>query len=335
VKIHQHVTVFSQPGVFAAWPANRGLWRFDTDLMLGYSLAQWTDQNAPSDHCFDAAHGIHAAFARSGDDGETWVRSTPIIVQQNHGPIDFTDPGFGLAIFMARYTGGFSSYYFTTDYGSSWNGPHPFPGFGRAGVMARQDYVVNGKHDLSVFTTVLKGSGKEGVPLCVRTRDGGLSWSLEGRICEEPLLGFAIMPATVKCGGVGGYLSAVRFSNGQGESGIKIYRSYNQGKEWEWVSTPVWVKGRGNPPTLTKAADGKALVLCYGFRQEPCGVRAKVSTDYGKTWGEELLIRGDLPDWDCGYPRTILRRDGSFLTAYYANRRSEQRATIEATIWEL
>jgi hypothetical protein len=333
VRIHQHVTAYSNTGVFAAWPANRGLWCFGPDLLLGFTVARWTGGNAPSDHCFDAEQGTTFLFARSGDGGRSWFTQGVRVEHRNHGPLDFFHPGFGLATFMESYTGGTSSYYVTTDAGETWNGPFALPCFGRFGVMARQDHVVNGKHDLSIFLTVLKDNLREGVPLHVRTRDGGLSWTLEGQVCPDPLRGFAIMPATVRCGH--GYVSAVRVSDGQGGSGIEIRRSNDHGKHWEHVSFPVHVQGRGNPPTLNRTPDGKGLLLCYGHRQAPYGIRAKVSKDYGRSWGPEIILRDDLPDWDCGYPRTHVNGDGTILTAYYVNRRSEQRATIEATLWEL
>jgi hypothetical protein len=47
------------------------------------------------------------------------------------------------------------------------------PDFGYKGTAARTDYIVNGKHDLMLFTTLAKANGREGRVACTRTRDGG------------------------------------------------------------------------------------------------------------------------------------------------------------------
>ena len=45
--------------------------------------------------------------------------------------------------------------------------------FGRPGLLARTDYLVEGPHRLTAFVAAEKESGGEGQPLCMRTTDGG------------------------------------------------------------------------------------------------------------------------------------------------------------------
>ena len=90
---------------------------------------------------------------------------------------------------------GVSRCYYSYDRGKIWAGPYALPGFGRKGPAARTDYIVNGKHDMFLFTTLGKANGKEGRVAWTRTRDGGKSWSLEGLIAPEIGAGNPPQPA--------------------------------------------------------------------------------------------------------------------------------------------
>ncbi|MBT3603447.1 MAG: exo-alpha-sialidase, partial [Candidatus Latescibacteria bacterium] len=54
----------------------------------------------------------------------------------------------------------------------------------------------------------------------------------------------------------------------------------------------------------------------------------------GATWGEDVVLREDGGNQDIGYPRTVLRADGSIVTAYYYNDAAEGDRYIGATIWK-
>ena len=53
----------------------------------------------------------------------------------------------------------------------------------------------------------------------------------------------------------------------------------------------------------------------------------------GTIWSEEIVLRDDGGNGDIGYPRTVLRPDGSLVTAYYYNDTPEGERYIGATIW--
>jgi len=89
----------------------------------------------------------------------------------------------------------------------------------------------------------------------------------------------------------------------------------------------------GNPPTLTKLQDGR-LCMTYGYRAAPFGIRARLSTDQGKTWGPQIILRDDGGCRDLGYPRTVQRPDGRIVTVYYFNDGADQDRYIAATIWK-
>ncbi len=79
--------------------------------------------------------------------------------------------------------------------------------------------------------------------------------------------------------------------------------------------------------------DGR-LVLIHGYRSEPYGIRARISTDDGASWGEEIVLRDDGGGRDLGYVRTVLRPDGKLVFVYYYNDGPEKERYIAATIWD-
>jgi hypothetical protein len=85
---------------------------------------------------------------------------------------------------------------------------------------------------------------------------------------------------------------------------------------------------------LGRSLDGGRLVVIYGYRSQPWGIRARFSSDQGKTWGEEFKIRPDGPWWDLGYPRSVERSDGKIVTIYYFMRAKDTERYIAATIWD-
>ncbi len=88
--------------------------------------------------------------------------------------------------------------------------------------------------------------------------------------------------------------------------------SVDGGKSW---SEPHSVC-QGFPSHLLAFGGGK-LLMTYGYRVEPFGVRARISGDSGKTWGDEIILSDDGLDWDLGYPSTAEMADGTFFTLWY------------------
>jgi hypothetical protein len=58
-----------------------------------------------------------------------------------------------------------------------------------------------------------------------------------------------------------------------------------------------------------------------------------VSTNQGRTWGPELVLRDDALSGDLGYPRSVELPDGRVLTVYYYNGPRDDDRAIEATLW--
>ena len=127
----------------------------------------------------------------------------------------------------------------------------------------------------------------------------------------------------------GALLTAIR--HGKPGFNITIWRSGDLGQHWTRLSDATSNIG-GNPPALVRLPDGR-LCLTYGFRRKPCGVRAKLSSDEGRTWGPEIVLRADGLTGDLGYPRSVVRPDGQVLSAYYFNGPRDEDRTIQSTLW--
>ena len=114
---------------------------------------------------------------------------------------------------------------------------------------------------------------------------------------------------------------------------IAAYISRDNGRSWEFLNDPVDTLGEGNPPSLIKLADGR-LCLTYGVRMRPFRIAAKLSSDGGQTWSDEIVLRDDGYDRDIGYVRRVQRPDGQVVTTYYINERTTgPERYIAATLW--
>ena len=75
--------------------------------------------------------------------------------------------------------------------------------------------------------------------------------------------------------------------------------------------------------------------MIYGNRDRPYRICARISSDAGASWGNEITIRAGAANGDMGYARACALPDGKVVAAYYLNDRAdgEGERFIEATIW--
>jgi hypothetical protein len=341
------VEVYKQPGRFAGWPANYGIWSWGNEIMVGFEAGSFhVRKPGEHEHSIDYKLPSEHLLARSLDGGETWkiekppgmlappgtkVAGVPTEPGGNSvtdcpGGIDFSNADFVITFRMADVDIGPSRFYFSLDRGKNWQGPFRVPNFGQKGIAARTDYLIDGAHDMTVFLTAAKSNGHEGRVICVRTRDGAKSWDFVSYVTPEPQgRDHAIMPSSVRLSPQT-ILTAIRYRNW-----IDLYRSDDNGQTWKYVSRPA--PQTENPPSLVHLQDGQ-LALTYGRRIAPFGIRARVSSDEGKTWSNEIILRNDGGCWDLGYTRSVQRGDGKIVTVYYFNDAPDHERQIAATIWE-
>ena len=358
------VTIYKENGRFAAWPANNGIWSWGSEIVVGFNVGHMHPDGGF--HARDINKPFDVMQARSMDGGETWqVSPAPLnppgglglltdelmgpqllpgqsltdenVLPSCPGGIDFTHPDFVLMCARSGLADGAISWFYTsTDRCHSWQGPYRLPLFGKTGVAARTDYLVNGPAACSFFLTAAKADGNEGRVFYVETTDGGRSFDFISNVGPEPS-GFAIMPASLRIS-ESRILVALRCRTQEAALTIRqyidLFASDDNGRSWHHFNEPVANTGRGgNPPTLTQLVDGR-ICLTYGYRDAPFGMRAKLSADDGATWGDEIILRSDGGNHDLGYPRTIQRPDGTIVTVYYFNGSPEGERYIAATLWE-
>jgi hypothetical protein len=353
----RHVTVYREEGRYAGWPANYGIWSWGDEIVVGFTLG-YPKLNGGF-HARDRDRPFVTMQGRSLDGGESWrVQRTPCRTPGNRalsadehmrpglriaevltpdsvpicpGGIRFIETNFALMCARSGLTKGTRSWFYTSyDRCGSWDGPYQIPLLGGVGVAARTDYIIDGPGECTFFLTSAKSDGNEGRVFCARTTDGGKNIRFLSWIGPEPR-GFAIMPASVRLS-PSRILVAVRCRE-EGRNWIDLYGTDDNAETWSFLNTPVRNTGAGgNPPALARLDDGR-LCLVYGYRDPPSGIRARVSGDEGETWGEELILRDDGGNHDIGYPRTVMRADGSLVIVYYFNDRPEGERYIAATIW--
>lgn len=341
------VDVYKEGGRFAGWPANYGIWSWGNEILVGFEAGSFHPrQPGEHEHSIDYKRPSEHLLARSMDGGEAWKIEKPAgllpppgtkvagvptepggkSVTDCPGGIDFSNPDFVITFRMADVDIGPSRFYYSIDRGHSWQGPYRVPNFGQKGIAGRTDYLINGPRDMTVFLTAAKSNGHEGRVICVRTRDGAKSWNFVSYVTPEPQgRDHAIMPSSVRLSPQT-IVTAVRYRNW-----IDLYRSDDGGQTWKYVSRVA--TDIDNPPSLVHLKDGR-LAITYGRRIAPFGIRARISSDQGQTWGDEIILRSDGGCWDLGYTRSVQRPDGKIVTVYYFNDAPDHERQIAATIWE-
>lgn len=340
VRILGHTRIYQEQGRFGGWPANHGIWSWGDEILVGFSGAYFQAKGSDR-HQMDSARPEVPFQARSRDGGRTWSIERPAsllppeqdgaAVRPLNQPMDLQSSGFAMTIRFADNHKGPSRLWFSTNKGATWNGAYEFPPLGLPGIAARTDYIVLGKREAIVWLTAAKSNGREGRPFCARTTDGGVSWQLASMIGEEPA-GFSIMPSTLHLGPKE-FLTQVRVKGGN-ENWLEQYRSRDAAKTWTDEGRVADTGGMsGNPPHLIRLKDGR-LCLTYGYRSKPYSIRAKLSSDKGKTWTPEITLREDGAAWDLGYVRSAQRPDGKVVSIYYFNDGPHSERFIAATTWD-
>lgn len=323
----KHVIVYAEPGKFCGFPANAGAWSWGREILVGFHLAGYEERDRSHSTSKNAPTEI--VQARSLNGGLTWTLERPGNLKNDREPKKFTDRlNFKHPDFALRCAGG--NFQFSYNRGKTWSDFYGLPEVGGRRLLSRTDYLVTSKDECLVFLAATKTDGREGRPYCLRARNGGRTMEFVSWMTPEPP-GFAIMPSTVRISKTSLVSAIRRKENGQGF--IEIYASPDDGRTWTLCGNAAATgRNNGNPPSMVRLNDGR-LVLTYGYRSEPFGIRAKASLDSGRTWGPEVHLRDDGGKWDLGYPRTLATPDGTLVTIYYFTTAEHREQHIAATIW--
>ena len=144
--------------------------------------------------------------------------------------------------------------------------------------------------------------------------DGGRTWEYESVIARDEKVVFneASIYETPK-GDIVTFIRTASF-----DDHTVISRSKDGGKSFEpWEDAGF----QGHPHFAQRLPDDRVLLI-YGYRHEPYGIRARIlnpeCTDF-KT-ADEIVLREDGGGSDLGYPWATMMADGRVLVCYYFNK---------------
>lgn len=137
-------------------------------------------------------------------------------------------------------------------------------------------------------------------------------------------------------------LHAVEAANGRIIVHIRNENQANRGETLQTESTDggrTWTAPHsigvwGLPSHLLRLRDGR-LLMSYGYRREPFGNQARISSNHGETWSEPILISGDGAGGDLGYPSSVELADGQLLTVWYESPAGSPHAVLRQARWRL
>ena len=166
-----------------------------------------------------------------------------------------------------------------------------------------------------------------------RSEDGGKTWSVplvmaegqvETRRYAEPAL-VELEP---------GHLRGLHRSENVKVGKPRCFwtnESFDGGQTWtDPVHTGIV---SGACPRLLQLYDGR-LLLTFGRRVEPFGIRAMLSADGGQSWGATAWVVRKTPDSDQGYTSSIELADGRIFTTSYAKNTAGVTGIV-GTYWRL
>lgn len=139
------------------------------------------------------------------------------------------------------------------------------------------------------------------------SRDNGETWTEFHEIDE------GINETSIMYIGEGRVIALARTAQNQR---LKLYKSRDWGKTWSYsedISLPNQI-----PAALTKLNDGRILA-CYGSRLNQKSIMYRIGDENGENWSPPAVLTVLEETGDMGYPSSVQLKDGTIVTAYYAD----------------
>ena len=303
----------------------------------------------------------YLVMVRSSDNGDTWTKEPeliyshpfggsqdPCLLQLRNGTLLCTSYGWafvrpdglpnlkqpyfeaGGAIFLGGYL------VRSTNGGKTWQEaiypPHikpeinynaygtPVPAYNRGALYEAKDGRI--LWIVAAFDSTKKTSNH-----LIVSKDKGFTWEYVSLVAEDAKVAFneASVIETPK-GDIVGFLRTANF----GDQAV-ISRSIDGGKTFKWESMGF----QGHPLNALRLPD-KRVLLTYGYRHKPFGIRARIlnaeCTDF--TIAPELVLRDDGDNGDIGYTWAVQLDDNRVLVIYYFNKENGTRY-IAGTVIEI
>ncbi len=358
----EDITIYRNDDFYSSFPSV--VRRPDGELLVAF-------RRAPNRRKFGGGTYSHSdpnsqlVSVRSKDSGKTWTKEPqliyshplggaqdPCMVQLTDGSILCTSYGWALldpkqiANLSPRIFSTKSNYAFlggfilrSEDGGHSWQAPiipsavqgevnvgiygEPLPARCRGAMCEGAD----GRLYWVATASISLAPRRTEVHLMV-SEDKGRTWKDSAVVAADPKIEFneTSIYETPK----GDLVAFVRSAGMDGR--LVVARSTNHGKSFQkWEDTGF----HGTPAHAVRLPDDRVL-LVYGYRLPPYGVRARVlnaeCTDFATA--PEVILRDDGGTGDLGYPwATVLSKNRALVT-YYFNQADGLR-TIESTLVEI
>ena len=358
-QVAEQVTVYDDARFYAAFPSI--VRRPNGELLVAFRHAP--ERRAFGERTSHTDANSYLVLVRSTDAGKTWSREPelihahafggsqdPCMVQLDDGTIVCTsyawaplEPNtFGkLKQPVARhgnfiFLGGYLVR--SMDGGRSWQGPFvppscqheanhdlfgkPLPAYNRGAMCQGRD----GNLYWVVASNSTNAPQRSATHLLISS-DKGETWKYSSVVAEDSKAEFneTSIYETPK-GDLVAFLRTANFNDR-----TCIARSSDRGKSFQWKDAGF----QGHPHHALRLPD-KRVLLVYGFRHKPFGIRARVLNPEctNAATAPELILRDDGGSGDLGYPWATMVSDKRALVVYYFNRADGTRH-IAGTFLEL
>lgn len=350
----EHEVIYRDDRQFCAWPYTMGFWEVGSSGLVANFMSLDADYSDPAGISHDrlgerGGRGSRMVTMRSADRGRTWgepefdvyprVSPTDDLPDDLSawGPFDFTAPDVLIGNVSTDFGKPESRAYVrvSQDAGHTWTPSARLALDGLHSLSAINSALVRPDGRALLFLILVSADGWNRRPLVYASTDDGTEFHFLSFITptHDPFgAADGDWTSTYRFGGHRWfYPRGVLLSDGRivctlrcqrdptGVMWTEVYESDDGGRTWSFLSR---VNDFGAPGSLIQLADGR-LVVVYGYRIKPYGIRAVVSDDGGRTWGPELIVRDDGGSWDLGYPNAFEVEPGRVGVVYYFNRRDD------------
>ena len=224
----------------------------------------------------------------------------------------------------------------SVDDGKTWQGPYypphikperHFNAYGQELPAYNRGALYEAKDGTVLWIVAAHDSIKKTSNYLLASKDKGLTWEYVSEVARDANVSFNEASVYETPGGdIVGFLRTANM-----DDQAVIARSKDGGKTFSWESMGF----QGHPLTATRLPDNRVL-LVYGYRHKPYGIRARILNAECTDWktSKEFVLRDDGGNADIGYPWSVVLSGNRVLVVYYFNKENSNRY-IAGTVIEI